>query len=64
MTSLFVTISRGWRSLLRFAAWAGLIVLVLASMPSLFGLLVHVLSWFSGLFHRSDDLWKECSWCF
>lgn len=63
MTSL-VTISRAWRRLLRFAAWAGLIVLVLASMPSLFGLFVRVLSWFSGLFHRSDDLWKECPWCF
>lgn len=64
MKDLFATESLRWRSLLRFVAWGALIVVVLASLPSLFGFFFQVLGWFSGLFHRSDDLWKECPWCF
>ena len=63
MTSPFVAISLRWRNLLRFVAWAAFIVAVLASLPSLLGFFLQALSWFSGLFHRSDDLWKECPWC-
>ncbi len=64
MMPLLFTISPRWRTLLRFAAWGALIVAVLASLPSLFGFFVQALGWFSGLFHRPDDLWKECPWCF
>jgi hypothetical protein len=35
-----------------------------ACLPSLFGFFVQALVWFYGLFHRSDDLWKECPSCF
>ncbi len=64
MKQLFATESLRWQNLLRFVAWGAFIVVVLASLPSLFGFLVQALGWFSGLFHRSDDLWKECPWCF
>jgi hypothetical protein len=64
MKRLFAMISPRWRKLFRFAAWGVFIVLVLACLPSLFGFFVQALVWFSGLFHRSDDLWKECPWCF
>lgn len=61
MMSLFVAISFRWRNLVRFAAWA---IAVLASWPSRFGFLARAAVWFSGLFHRPDDLWKECLSCF
>lgn len=64
MTSLLVTTSGRWRNLLRFAAWAALIVLFLASLPSCSASFGQTLGWFSGLFRRSNDLWKECPWCF
>jgi hypothetical protein len=63
MTSLLAAISLRWRKWLRFIAWTVVIASILASLPSLFGFFVEILGWFSGLFHRSDDLWKECPWC-
>jgi hypothetical protein len=64
MTALFVAISLRWRKWLDAAACIVLVLTVLASLPFLLGFLVQALGWLCGLFHRPDDLWKECPWCF
>ena len=64
MSTLFVLVSLPWRTLLRVSAWIAFIVAVLAISPFVFRLFLYALGWFAGLFHRPDDLWKECPWCF
>ena len=64
MKRLFAAESLRWRILLRFAAWAVLIVLIFASAPFLFDVLSRGMEWIAGLFPHPDNLWKECSWCF
>jgi hypothetical protein len=64
MTWHSIAISRGWRTLRRFAAWTAFIAAVLAISPFVIRLFAQVLWWFAGWFHRPDDLWKECPWCF
>lgn len=64
MTALFSTVALRWRKWLDAAAFIALILVALASMPFLVGFFMHGLSWLCELFHRPDDLWKECPWCF
>jgi hypothetical protein len=64
MKRLFAMISPRWLRLLRFAAWAALVVMVLASLPFLFDLVGRGIGWIIGLFPHPDELWKECPWCF
>jgi hypothetical protein len=49
------------RSLLSFAEWGALIVLILASASFLFDLINRSSGWIIGLFRIPDELWKECS---
>ena len=64
MTPFLVAISLRWRKCLDAAATILLVLIVLASLPFLLGFFVPALGWLCGLFHRPDDLWKECPWCF
>src|SRR5229473_998936 len=64
MKRLFAAESLRWRILLRFAAWAARIVLILASAPFLFDVLSRGMEWIAGLFPHPGVLWEECSWCF
>src|SRR5712692_2959008 len=50
MKRLFAAESLRWRILLRFAAWAVLIVLIFASAPFLFDVLSRGMEWIAGLF--------------
>ena len=64
MTALFAAIALRWRKWLDAAAFTGLILVALASLPFLLGTLLYALSWLCELLHRSSDLGKECPWCF
>lgn len=64
MTPLFAVISTRWRRWRDAAACTGLVLAVLASLPFLLGFFMHALGWLCELFHRPNDLWKECPWCF
>lgn len=64
MTALFSAIALRWRKWLDATFFAGLVLAALVSLPFLLGFLLYALSWLCELFHRSNDLWRECPWCF
>jgi hypothetical protein len=52
---------RCWK-VLRYAAWAALIVLLLASLPFLFGVLSRGIDWITGLFPNPAKSWEALLW--
>lgn len=56
-----LTCLRG-RKILRFAAWAALLVLLLASLPFLFGLLSRGIDWIVGLSPNPARSWEALLW--
>ena len=48
-------------SLLSFAEWGALMVLILARASFLFDLIDRGIGWIIGLFRINEELWKECS---
>jgi len=48
--------------ILRVAAWAALIVLLLASLPFLFGALNRGIDWITGLFPNPTKSWEALLW--
>lgn len=64
MTALFAVIALRWRRWLDATFFTSFVLAALASLPFLLGALLYALSWLCELFHRSNDLWKECPRCF
>jgi len=50
------------RKMLRFTAWAALIVLLLASLPFLFRVLSLGIDWMFGLFPSPAKSWEALLW--
>lgn len=53
---------RGQKKMLRFPAWAAFIVLLLASLPFLFGVLRRGIDWIVGLFPNPARSWEALLW--
>jgi len=62
MNQLLPAISPRCRKLLRCAAWAALIVLLLVSLPFLFDVLSRGIDWLTGLFPNPAKLWEALLW--
>lgn len=62
MSQLNGTLSPRSRKLLRFSAWAVLIVLILASLPFLLNLCSRGMDWITGLFPNSAKSWEAPLW--
>lgn len=62
MNQLACAASPRCRKMLRFAAWAALIVLLLASLPFLFGALSRGIDWITGLFPNTAKSWEALLW--
>lgn len=62
MKRLCSTISPRCRKLLCFAAWAALIVLLLVSLPFVFGVLSRGIDWITGLFPNPVKSWEALLW--
>jgi len=48
--------------ILRVAAWAALIILLLASLPFLFDVLSRGIDWITGLFPNPAKSWEALLW--
>ena len=62
MKPLFRAMPPRSRKLLRFAAWAALIVLLLVSLPFLFDVLGRGIDWLTGLFPNPAKSWEALLW--
>jgi hypothetical protein len=62
MKILLVDISPRHQTLLRQLRWAVLIILVLASLPSLFNLANRGIEWITGLFPSFHGPWEAPLW--
>ena len=58
MNRLAYAVSPRCGKILRFAAWAALIVLLLASLPFLFSVLSRGIDWITGLFPDPARSWE------
>lgn len=50
------------RKMLRFSAWAALIVMLCVSLPFLFGVLSRGIDWITGLFPDPARSWEPLLW--
>jgi len=62
MIRLAYVVSPRRRKMLCFAAWAALIVMLLVSLPFLFGVLSRGIDWITGLFPNSAKSWEALLW--
>lgn len=62
MNWLAYAVSPRCRKILCFAAWAALIVLLLVSLPFLFGVLSRGIDWITGFLPNPERSWERLLW--
>ncbi len=62
MSRLAYVVSPRRRKMLCCAAWAALIVMLLVSLPFLFGVLSRGIDWITGLFPNPAKSWEALLW--
>ncbi len=62
MIRLTYAVSPRCRKMLRFAAWAALIVMLFVSLPFLFGGLSRGIDWITGLLPNPAKSWEALLW--